>query len=262
MPGTAGIEGFGFAFNAESLPFSARLGADQVSFAFSRSNAHSTAHSSGLHANLQQVLANLDLLIAALKSERVGTLPSTSKPGLSQDDLHSAPENPDHRPQFPAAVSKQIELAPNSEVPFKFDVWTEGQISRFKYTEGDGSFGVLHIGMDYLFRPKLLVGLSVQGDWTDLEDSAPGSEAEGVGFLVTPYLTTELSDNFYVDARAGWGKVENKISPYGTYRDSFDSERWLATAALIGIWQIQKTRITPEARLSYYKEKVMTIWIR
>ncbi|WP_422133998.1 HYR domain-containing protein [Endozoicomonas sp. ALD040] len=256
MPGTSGIEGFGFAFNAGSLPFSACLGADRFSFAYSRSNAHSHAYSPGLHANLQQVLANIDVLIATLGSDqRVGRSSSVSKTGLSLDDLHRSLENPDPRPQFPTAVGKQIMLAANSEIPFKFDVWTEGQISRFNYKEGDGSFGVLHIGMDYLFQPKLLVGLSVQGDWTDLEYLVPGSEAEGVGFLVSPYLTTELSDNFYVDARAGWGKVENRISPFGTYRDSFDSERWLATAALIGTWQIQETRITPEARLSYYKEK-------
>ena len=137
---------------------------------------------------------------------------------------------------------------------FLFDIWAEGTISRFEAGNGKGSFGVVHIGADYLIKPRVLLGLSVQGDWTNLDGQNAGSRTEGFGFLITPYVTAKLSDVFYFDARAGWGKAYNDVSPFGTYTDSFDSERWVASAALIGTWQLNGFKITPEARLSYFKE--------
>ena len=77
---------------------------------------------------------------------------------------------------------------------------------------------------------------------------------KAVGWMMTPYLTTKLTENLYADVVIGWGKGQNKISPFGTYTDSFNSERWLASMAMVGDFSVNHIKIKPTARLSYFKE--------
>lgn len=136
-----------------------------------------------------------------------------------------------------------------------FDVWMEGRISQYETENEDGHFGIIHVGADYLINPELLLGVSVQGDWTDLAGKNADNQTEGFGFLLTPYVTSKSSEGFYFDARVGWGRSYNKIAPFGTSTDSFNSERWIASAALIGTWNLGNFKISPKAELSYFKEK-------
>ena len=75
--------------------------------------------------------------------------------------------------------------------------------------------------------------------------------------MMTPYLTTKLTENLYADVGIGWGKGQNKISPFGTYTDSFNSERWLASMAMVGDFSVNHIKIKPTARLSYFKESTV-----
>lgn len=72
--------------------------------------------------------------------------------------------------------------------------------------------------------------------------------------MVGPYMTARLDENLYLDARAAWGESRNQVSPFGTYEDAFDAERWLVTAALIGEVYSGDLLIMPEARLSWFEE--------
>lgn len=139
------------------------------------------------------------------------------------------------------------------ELAQRFDFWVEGEYTNTYSSTGDGHFGILHFGADYLVNSKVLLGLGLQADWMEQEGSG-SSSIEGRGFPIGPYTTVKMSENLFIDARIALGKSYNKGSPYGTYTDEFNSERLLASAALAGDFDWNGFKIEPEVRLSYYKE--------
>ena len=63
-------------------------------------------------------------------------------------------------------------------------------------------------------------------------------EADGEGFMVGPYITARLSDNLYIDARYAVGSWDNTVSPPGSYRDDFETDRELFAGSLIGDFEL------------------------
>ena len=124
------------------------------------------------------------------------------------------------------------------------DVWVEGTISRFEIAGQDGDFSVLYAGADYMLSDDVLIGALVQYDQIDLDGRHDGvGAADGDGFMVGPYITARLSDNFYADARFAIGTSENTISPLGTYTDEFDTDRQLFAGSLIGDFPLDETSV-------------------
>ena len=76
----------------------------------------------------------------------------------------------------------------------------------------------------------------------------------GTGWLAGPYVTARLSDNLYLDVLAGIGTSHNTISPYGTYKNTFETARWGVSGALQGEWQWNDWTFSPRARASYFEE--------
>ncbi|MEM8644309.1 MAG: autotransporter outer membrane beta-barrel domain-containing protein, partial [Pseudomonadota bacterium] len=74
------------------------------------------------------------------------------------------------------------------------------------------------------------------------------------GWMVGPYVSGRLYENLFFDWRAAWGSADNKVSPFGTYTDSFDSDRFLTTARLTGNWTSGAWRLTPSATIKYGEE--------
>jgi len=143
----------------------------------------------------------------------------------------------------------------NNDAPLNpFDIWVEGKFARFNAEGGDGNFAILHAGADYLVTPGLLLGLGGQLDWTDLEGE-DDAEMDGFGYMIGPYLTARLSENFFFDARAAWGQSYNTVSPFGTYDDEVDATRWLISGALIGRFDFDRLTIQPKAEVAYFEEK-------
>lgn len=143
----------------------------------------------------------------------------------------------------------------------RWDIWLEGHLADFSDdTSRGGTFGVVYSGVDYLITPKILGGVMIQYDWLDqdtgLSDPHLPDEAsiDGRGWMVGPYGTVKFDRNFYLDIRMAWGRSDNTISPFGTYTDTFDTERWLVSAALIGEYQIRNWTIRPGATLQYIGE--------
>lgn len=68
-------------------------------------------------------------------------------------------------------------------------------------------------------------------------------------------MTARLARNLCVDARLNWGLSDNLVSPYGTYEDSFNAERWLATAGLFGTFEHKVLMIRPELKFSWFSEQ-------
>jgi outer membrane autotransporter protein len=134
------------------------------------------------------------------------------------------------------------------------DVWAEGTIARFDARGGNGDFAIVHLGADYLANPNLLLGATVQFDWTDLK-GAGAATSEGSGFMAGPYVTLRLADKLFFDGKVLAGTASNTVSPFGTYSDGFDSNRSLISAALIGSLEHGNLTIRPEARLTWFTEE-------
>jgi len=139
------------------------------------------------------------------------------------------------------------------------DIWAEGQFTYFEDgtagSETSGHFGVLYLGVDYVLTPNLLVGALVQIDSMEQSSSDLSTKVDGIGWLAGPYLTARLSDNVFFQGRAAWGRSTNDISPFLTYTDEFDTERWLATGTLKGRWQHGAWLISPAASVGYVEER-------
>jgi uncharacterized repeat protein (TIGR01451 family) len=139
-----------------------------------------------------------------------------------------------------------------------FDVWVEGHFQKWDddlaKADRSGNFGILYVGADYLVRPWLLIGALVQLDWMDDQSKLKNTEVSGNGWMAGPYVSMKLSDNIYFDARGAWGQSDNSVNPFGTYTDSFDTDRWLAKANLTGDWHFDRFRVSPSVGVIYVEE--------
>ena len=143
-----------------------------------------------------------------------------------------------------------------------FDVWVEGHFSSFKAqasdTSSSGSYGIIYLGADYMVTRSLMVGFLVQHDWMSDRSQQfllPTSTIEGQGTMAGPYVSGRLSPHLFFDARMAWGVSDNRINPFGTYQDSFATDRWLARGNLVGNWVFGNVRVTPSAGVTYASER-------
>ena len=149
-----------------------------------------------------------------------------------------------------------------------FDVWIEGQASRYDDDVGgidrEGRFGVLYVGADYVVAPGILIGGIVQFDDTKEDLKGPGEtgQIDGKGWMVGPYFGILLAENLMLDVRAAWGRSDNDIiqddSVTGPNSASFDTTRWLTTAAITGSHYHGPWRISPRLAIAYGREQYDT----
>lgn len=142
--------------------------------------------------------------------------------------------------------------------PDALDVWVDGRYASFhdnrNAADNDGHFGILSAGVDYVLSPSVLAGVFLQADSMASRSASRSTEARGNGWIAGPYATLRLSQNLFLQARAGWGRASNEVSPFLTYTDSFGSERWTASTTLAGRWSSGAWSFRPSASLSYFEE--------
>lgn len=137
-----------------------------------------------------------------------------------------------------------------------WDVWTQINGSKATQTNTKSEFWSANFGTHYFVSNDMLIGVLTQFDWAEEANSATNSNVSGNGFLVGPYIAGKLKDHpLFYEARALWGQSDNDISPIGTYTDSFETERWLASLKVQGSYDLNdELTLKPEASLSYFKE--------
>ncbi len=243
-----GIYGPGLAYVSPDLPIAAHLAEGSFSFSYSlrRSQAEAAGDGSTRYEGL--TVGGIPMGVSAEGTD-------TARPNAI--NAFAATETGSGKPGA-ASMLEGLggnKAARSSEtLQHRFDIWAEGTLARFDAAGGEGYFGIFHGGADYLVTPDILLGISVQVDVIDME-FAGSAGAYGVGFMVGPYATIRLANQFYFDGRAAWGRSYNDISPFGTYTDSFGAERWLVTGALIGDFDVADLNVRPELRLSYFRER-------
>jgi hypothetical protein len=120
--------------------------------------------------------------------------------------------------------------------------------------KNSGNFGIVYVGADYLVTRSWLVGVLAQVDTMSEKSSTLGSSVGGQGILAGPYTSVRLTSNIFFDARAAWGVSGDRVTPFGTYTDGFNTDRWLARANLTGNWRFGNFRVTPTASVIYAEE--------
>ncbi|MGI9405193.1 MAG: tandem-95 repeat protein, partial [Hyphomicrobiaceae bacterium] len=142
-----------------------------------------------------------------------------------------------------------------SGVETGFDLWARGEWSRIEQDSATADIGLLYVGADYRFSGDLVVGLLAQFDWTDETDDSESIEASGSGWMVGPYIAARLHQNLVFDARAAWGQSDNEVSPFATYSDDFDGERWLVKAQFTGDFNFGDIHVAPHVAVIYFEEE-------
>lgn len=72
--------------------------------------------------------------------------------------------------------------------------------------------------------------------------------------MAGPYVSARLTENLFFDARAAWGQSDNTVDPLGFFVDSFDTDRWLVRANLIGNWNYGNWRFTWSFSVAHIEE--------
>ena len=152
---------------------------------------------------------------------------------------------------LPATVDVKIVDAHCAEMARRYASFTDDRGG----SGDDGFFRVFHAGADYVVNPSFLIGALVQYDSMQMRSLSQATDIVGDGWMVGPYATFKLSDHVYLQGRAAWGRSSNTVSPFMTYKDSFESERWLARGALQGHWQWGAWQFTPAASLAFIEDK-------
>jgi autotransporter-like protein/HYDIN/CFA65/VesB family protein len=136
------------------------------------------------------------------------------------------------------------------------DIWIEGSVSRFiDGTSGGGSFGLLSFGVDYLLEADVLIGFMGQYDRFKQDLNGAGRHIDGTGWMAGPYATVKLDEHLYLDVAGAWGQSDNEISPFGTYTDTFETERGLLSSSLTGQFEVANWEISPKYTLQFFHER-------
>ena len=114
---------------------------------------------------------------------------------------------------------------------------------------GNGnSYTLGTVGAHGFVNPDFLVGGMVQFD--NAKDDA--NNASGTGWMVGPYFAAKAPDQpLYFEGRLLYGQTDNKISPLGTFTDSFKTERMLAQLRATGEYKLENTTLMPLFDLTY-----------
>ncbi len=178
--------------------------------------------------------------------------------GAKRQSSESSASRSSERPDGAMALGASGSTVGQQQGNAPFDIWVEGYTTHFDEDNGgsSGNVGIMYLGADYEVLPGLMVGALMQFDFADEKSGLLGSSAEGHGWMAGPYLSARLTDNFFFYSRAAWGQSENSISPFGTYTDRVDGERWMARADLTGDWQWDRWRFSPTLGFAYFEEAI------
>ena len=135
----------------------------------------------------------------------------------------------------------------------KFDVWVEGKLLKIDADTANSKLGLLYVGADYRVSSNLLVGVLGQFDWADEDDDALGSNVDGRGWLVGPYVVARLHRHLLFDGRVAGGRSTNDAT-IAANTGSFDTSRWLVKGQLTGDFNSGGWRIAPHVGVIYFKE--------
>jgi hypothetical protein len=121
--------------------------------------------------------------------------------------------------------------------------WTHDGASKSRY-----AFGA--IGASHSINENFLTGAMLQFDLLS-EDTGTAS-ISGKGWMIGPYFAAKNAKQpLFIEGRLLYGGSSNKISPFATYEDRFNSTRVLAQFKVSGEFETGGTKLSPFVDASY-----------
>ncbi|AHM04722.1 hypothetical protein roselon_02395 [Roseibacterium elongatum DSM 19469] len=116
---------------------------------------------------------------------------------------------------------------------------------------GDSAYALATLGAHVAVTDGLLIGGMLQFDHAE-DDMGGGLETRGTGWLIGPYVVAQLgAQPLFFEGRLLYGESDNEVSPFGTFTDDFDTERWLTLIALEGAYETEHLRYFPRLQISH-----------
>lgn len=136
----------------------------------------------------------------------------------------------------------------------KVNFWTEASLVSISADTADNDLLLVFGGVDYAVDDKTLVGVMGQYDFSEEKDQTEDFQISGDGWMVGPYVVHRVTDNLVVDGRAAVGQSSNEVSPFNSYVDKFDTNRWMLKGQVTGDFDVDDWTINPNLAVIYYSE--------
>lgn len=149
-----------------------------------------------------------------------------------------------------SSMGGEVDLSTAPDQPYWLRI--KGNWSTIAGAEGDYVLGAA--GAHVKVNEGLALGVMAQVDHMKTVDGV--SVIEGTGYLLGPYVVAKLPDQpLTVQGRLLYGMASNDYAPLGTFVDSFDSTRLLASVGVSG--QIAKGDVIwkPSLQAAYAREE-------
>lgn len=110
-----------------------------------------------------------------------------------------------------------------------FNAWFALSQNRISYDyaplQSSGKVNVGLVGIDYTLGNKVVVGLAIAKDKTDVDLNFVGGKLKGSGTTYSPYVGIPLNKNWAADVSVGWGKTTVDTEILGATGQMTDNRR-------------------------------------
>ena len=112
----------------------------------------------------------------------------------------------------------------------------------FQPLQTSGTINAGVVGVDYTLANRMIVGVAVASDKSDIALNFNGGTLKGTGWTIAPYLAVPLNRNLALDATLGVGRAKVDANGAGLTA-SFNADRTIGSIGLtyrdtIGNWQL------------------------
>lgn len=112
----------------------------------------------------------------------------------------------------------------------------------FQPLRTSGTVNAGMVGVDYTLANRMIVGVAVASDRSDIALNFNGGTMKGSGWTIAPYLAVPLNPNLALDATLGLGRTKVDANAGGVGA-SFNADRTIGSIGLtyrqqIGNWQL------------------------
>ncbi|MEO0358728.1 MAG: autotransporter domain-containing protein, partial [Pseudomonadota bacterium] len=133
-------------------------------------------------------------------------------------------------------------------------IWLRLQGSQVKDGDVETDYVFATFGAHRKVGDNTLVGLMLMLD--QQREQNKSAMISGTGWLAGPYVVGRLPEHgITYDARALWGQSTNDVQPFGTYTDTFKTDRMLLSFGLSGTLDYGATTLTPRLSGTYTTDK-------
>ncbi|MCF6199612.1 MAG: PKD domain-containing protein, partial [Hyphomicrobiaceae bacterium] len=133
-------------------------------------------------------------------------------------------------------------------------IWIDGEFSKSTTSNTIAYSSLISGGIGKKINDKLVLGAFWEIDWSEETSNNGGIDSVGRGWMVGPFLSTNIYGGVYLNALGLWGRSTNKLTPEGFATDTFSTTRILLRANLTGTIKKGDFRLSPTFGIAYYKD--------